>query len=189
MTDGSSAVGYRNRRNHERWLDACVAIVAAPAGRENMLLRLLYRSGMSLCLVAGRIRLPAGPRAWAIAWILAAALCLAAEGASAQTFLYSAPLKGGAGGAVCSCTSTSGASFDVNIIVVREGGTGQGCVETLGSDGRPRSCSFATTDVVACTVRSIDGKTSTKAMRCTLTSLDAAGNPLAYVPVDAKVKR
>jgi hypothetical protein len=119
----------------------------------------------------------------------AAALCLAPVKAGAVTGLLSAPLKGGAGGAVCACANLTDKTIEVDFLLVRLSG-GLACLGELVYPDRPTPCEKPFTEVVMCTVFRSDGKSlSTKQLTCTLSSIDANGNPTAVVPVDNKLKR
>jgi hypothetical protein len=124
-----------------------------------------------------------------VAATFATALCLVPGRAVAETGLVSAPLKGGAGGAVCACTNLTGKAIEVDFLLVRLSG-GSGCAGELVYPDRPTPCEKLFTEVVTCTVFRSDGKPlSTKQLPCTLSSIDANGSPTAVVPVDKKLKR
>lgn len=124
-----------------------------------------------------------------VAATFATALCLVPGRAVAGTLLMSAPLKGGAGGAVCACTNLTSQSIEVDFALVGQSG-GTPCTNQTIFPGEPTPCQTATTAVVVCRVSRIDGKSaSTKHLACSLSSIDANGNSTAVVPVNEKLKQ
>src|SRR5262245_14741555 len=105
---------------------------------------------------------------------------------SAAMGLASAPLKGGAGGLVCSCSNVTGENdVPVNFRLRSTSGTSV-CGRNIDSASTD-DCWAAGSQTRMCYVVRTDGLSlSQKAFLCTLSSIDAAGNPTATVPVDVK---
>ena len=116
------------------------------------------------------------------------AACLLPVGAGAAG-LASAPLKGGAGGLICSCSNLTADQLVVHVVLIYQVGATSCNNLSLSSGGFPRDCSVTSTPPRICVVRRDDGKSfSTKDIACTLATLDGAGNVTAVVPVDKKLK-
>lgn len=124
-----------------------------------------------------------------VTWTLSIMLLLFAGAARAATVLTSQPLKTGAGGLVCACSNLTSSVAAMELAVRSPGGVTSACGGTV-LPGFPISCTFPSTAVRTCTVSRTDGgPLSAKQFLCTLSSLDAAGNPTAVVPVDKKMKQ
>jgi hypothetical protein len=120
---------------------------------------------------------------------LASAVGLLPAAAPAATVLASAPLKGGAGGLVCSCANLSSEAVVVDVSLRWASGSSICNNLSLSTSAFPRECSLSTQTVRVCVVSRDDGKSaSAKHLLCSFASLDGAGNPLAVVPVDMKLK-
>jgi hypothetical protein len=129
-------------------------------------------------------------RQFLVAAMLSSGLWLVTGRAVAGTVLTSQPLKGGAGGLVCSCSNLTGEAVMVTF-GLRHANGGSFCQsQTVSTSGFPSDCTVGSTLVRTCTVSRDDGKpVSAKQLLCTFSSLDAAGNTTAVVPVDAKLKQ
>ena len=129
-------------------------------------------------------------RQFLVAAILSSGLWLVTGRAAAVTVLTSQPLKGGAGGLVCSCSNLTEEAVIVTLALRHPSG-GTFCqAVSVPTSGFPGYCSVGSTLVRTCTVSRDDEKPlSARQLLCTLSSLDAAGNTTAVVPVDAKLKQ
>jgi hypothetical protein len=125
-----------------------------------------------------------------LAAILSTGLGLVSGRAAAVTVLTSPPLNGGAGGVVCSCSNLTGETVVVDFAIRDIIGSTFCQNETVSPGGSPRVCAVSGTLVRTCTVSRDDGGAlSAKQLLCTLSAVDAAGNPTAVVPVDKKLKQ
>ena len=121
-------------------------------------------------------------RAWIRATIIAGVLAFSGAQAEAKD-LVSAPLKGGAGGLLCSCTSLGG-EIVVDFALGNDlGATRCNNVSLSGADG----CPAAVPTTRRCRVGRSDGRAlTTRQIACSFMSLDGAGQPLVVVPVDKR---
>jgi len=121
---------------------------------------------------------------------LASAVSLLPATAPAVIVLASAPLKGGAGGLVCSCVNLTGDAVVVDVSLRWASGASICNNLSLATLAFPQECSLFTQTVRSCVVSRDDGApASARHLLCTFASLDAAGNPLAVVPVDTKLRQ
>ena len=88
---------------------------------------------------------------------LVTAVCLVAERAAAATALVSAPLKGGAGGVVCSCANLTRNTIVVDFSIISTNGANNCSDQSIGA-GSVEECVLSTMLARICRVRRDDGK-------------------------------
>lgn len=128
-----------------------------------------------------------------VAAILSSTLWLSAGPAEAVTSLISQPLKSGAGGVVCSCVNLTKETIVANFLLLDSGLGGFSCGDqSIPPYGYLKSCPINGGNAATrtCKVSLVNGMSvSTKMLSCTLSAVDAAGNPTAVVPVNLKLQQ
>ncbi len=121
--------------------------------------------------------------------IVAAILFIMSTPAMAETVLVSSPLPPGEGGHNCACTNLTKNTIEVEFNLVYT--TGYTYLDRTIQSGNADSFAITSTAYTRlCRIIRGDGKTvKEKDLACTLSAIDANGNPTAVVPVNLKFKR
>ena len=120
--------------------------------------------------------------------MITAILFLAPTFATGETILVSAPLMPGENGLSCACINLSKNMIEVRFTV--------GPVTCItGGEIASGAVGYCTSDLVGnnpsiCKINRPDGTSvSARQIKCTLSAIDALGNPMVVIPVDTKFKQ
>lgn len=120
--------------------------------------------------------------------LVLATLLLTPSFAISETILISAPLKGGEGGVICSCTNMTKNNISIFFHIDTYGASSSSSyMDIFPKDTRFHARPYQTPSTCRI-IREDRKKVSARKLKCNITSVDINENPMAVLPVDIKIE-